>query len=165
VKVDIAREERDMLRRFGTLVIAAMIGAVLAGGASARSSGAVSPATQIDTLETHKVQHVIDVGTPGFGIGDVITVVSRLTTHEGATKLGVLHEVCTVVRTKELSLQCTSTAEFAGGAISATGEFPPGGPDDFEVITGGTGTYEGASGHVQTLPAPNHRLYVNYVLS
>ncbi len=155
-----------MLRRFGTLAIAAMAGAVLAGGASARSSDAVSRASaQIDTLETHKVQHVIDVGTPGFGIGDVVTVVSRLMTHDGATKLGVLHEVCTVVRTKELSLQCSGTAEFAGGAITATGAFPPSGPDDFEAITGGTGTYEGASGHVQTLPAPNQRLYVNYVLS
>ena len=155
-----------MLRRFGTLAIAVMTGAVLAGGASARSSDAVSPATtQIETLETHKVQHVIDVGTPGFGIGDVVTIVSRLTTHDGATKLGVLHEVCTVVRTKELSFQCSSTAEFAGGAISATGEFPPAGPDDFEAITGGTGTYEGASGHVQTLGAPNQSLYVNYVLS
>jgi hypothetical protein len=153
-----------MLRRFGALAIAVITGAVLAGGASARSSDAASPA-QIQTLETHKVQHVIDVGTPGFGIGDVITVVSRLATHDGATKLGVLHEVCTVVRTKELSLQCSSTAKFAGGAISATGGFPPTGPEDFEAITGGTGTYEGASGHVQTLPAPNHRVYVNYVLS
>jgi hypothetical protein len=155
-----------MLRRFGTLAITAMIGAVLAGGAAARSSDALSPATtQIHALETHKVQHTIDVGTPGFGIGDVITVVSRLMTHDGATKLGVLHEVCTVVRTKQLSLQCFSTAEFADGAISATGEFPPAGPQDFEAITGGTGSYEGASGHVQTLPAPNHRLYVNYVVS
>ena len=155
-----------MLRRTGALTIAAMTGAVLAGGAAARSSDAVSSATtQIQTLETHKVQHTIDVGTPGFGIGDVITVVSRLMTHDGAAKLGVLHEVCTVVRTKELSLQCSSTAEFAGGAISATGEFPPAGPNDFEPITGGTGTYEGASGHVQILGAPNHRLYVNYVLS
>jgi hypothetical protein len=153
-----------MLRRLGTLAIAAVTGAVLAGGASARSSDAASPA-QIRTLETHKVQHVIDVGTPGFGIGDVITVVSRLMTHDGRTKLGVLHEVCTVVRTKQLSLQCSGTAEFAGGQISATGEFPPAGPEDFGAVTGGTGTYEGASGHVQTLPAPNHRLYVNYVLS
>jgi hypothetical protein len=155
-----------MLRRIGALAIAAVTGAVLAGGASARSSDAVSRApAQIQTLETHKVQHVIDVGTAGFGIGDVVTVVSRLMTHDGATKLGVLHEVCTVVRTKVLSFQCSGTAEFAGGAISSSGEFPPAGPDDFEPITGGTGTYEGASGHVQILGAPNHRLYVNYVLS
>src|SRR5439155_24529995 len=127
--------------------------AVLAGGvASARSSTAQSAkthATEIDTLETHKVQHTIDVGTPGFSVGDVITVVSRLTSHDGSTRLGVLHEVCTAVRTKVFSLECVGTTEFADGQISTTGEFPPSDPDTSFAVTGGTGEYEAAGGHVR----------------
>ncbi len=44
-------------------------------------------------------------------------------------------------------------------------EFPPVDPDGSAAVTGGTGAYEGASGRVEVRPAPDHKLYLNYILT
>ena len=114
--------------------------------AIASAGSSITAPTQIATVESNKVQHTFDNGKPGFGIGDVITVSDDLNDPTTGAKLGHMHELCTVIHAKKLSLECFGTAEFDGGQISVAGEFPPVDTDASYSITGGTGTYDNVGG-------------------
>jgi hypothetical protein len=160
-----------MIGKLAAFAVVALVGAGISGGASAAGthpSGAgvaTAAVREIDTLEAHKVQHTIDNGQPGFGAGDVITVSSRLTTHDGATRLGVSHEVCTAVRTNVFALECSATIELSDGQISVQGEFPPSDPQTSYAVTGGTGAYDSAGGRMRITSAPDHELYLDFFLT
>jgi hypothetical protein len=139
-----------MLRTLGMIVVAVALGGVaLASGVSSAGTR-ISQPTEIDTIETHKVQHVIDNGKVGSSVGDVFVISTDLSSPDGSTKLGHEHEVCTLIHPEQskFSLLCSATAEFADGQVSSTGEFPPSDPDTSYSVTGGTGAYESVGGMV-----------------
>jgi hypothetical protein len=142
-----------MPRKMIVLAMAVLIGAATAGGISSASTR-IAASAEIDTIETHKVQHTIDVGNPGMSVGDVIVISTDLSTPDGSAKLGHQHEVCTVIHpsSDKLSFLCSATAEFTDGQVSSTGEFPTTDPDHSYSITGGTGAYEGVGGMVVITP-------------
>jgi hypothetical protein len=146
------REGGVMIRKIGAVAVAAVVGGVLAVGVSSAGTRISSP-TEIDTVEAHKIQHTIDNGKAGFSVGDLIVVSDDLSTPDGSTKLGHMHEVCTVVHPAKFSLECTGTAVFSDGQIAVTGEFPPVDPDASYAITGGTGAYENVGGKMTTSDA------------
>jgi hypothetical protein len=130
-----------------------LIGLVSAAGISSPGTRISSP-TEIDTIETHKVQHTVDLGKAGMSVGDVFVISTDLSTPDGSADLGHQHEVCTVIHPAQakFSLLCSATAEFADGQVSMAGEFPPSDPDASYAVTGGTGTYEGVGGKVVITP-------------
>jgi hypothetical protein len=136
------------------LLAAGVLTAVALTVAASASSTITGP-TQIATLETHKVQHQVDLGREGFSPGDVITVSDDLSTPDGATVLGHMHEVCTAihVRASSLSLECEGTAVFPDGQIAVLGEFPPSDADPSYAIVGGTGLYENVGGKMTIAPS------------
>jgi hypothetical protein len=152
-----------MLKKLAALAAAAVIGGTVAGGASAAAPEGAYP-TVIHTIETNKHQHVIDNGSPGFGIGDVYTISEGLSTPDGATRLGHMQEICTVIHAKDLALQCSATAGFQDGQMSVAGRFPPVDPDNSYAITGGTGAYENVGGHLSISPAPHRVLFLNFFI-
>ena len=137
------------------LGVAAIVGIGLASAAGISSAGTrIASPTEIDTIETHKVQHTVDLGKAGMSVGDVFVISTDLSTPDGSTKLGHQHEVCTVIHPAQdkFSLLCSATAEFADGQVSSSGEFPPSDPDTSYAVTGGTGAYEGVGGMVVITP-------------
>jgi hypothetical protein len=93
-------------------------------------------------------------------VGDQFVFSDNLFDHKGGTKVGTDGVSCTFVHVApaatptEGTLQCVATVSLAGGQITIQGifttplaenELPP----PFELaVTGGTGEYEGAEGHV-----------------
>jgi hypothetical protein len=91
-------------------------------------------------------------------LGDHFVFSDDLFDHEGGTKVGIDGAVCTVVRLDPLSgpteavLQCQATISLADGQITVQGLFTTplsGVAEPFDLaVTGGTGAYEGAEGHL-----------------
>jgi hypothetical protein len=133
------------MRRFWAILTAALLGAGISAAIASAGSNITAP-TQIDTVEANKVEHDFDNGKPGFSVGDVVVVSNDLNDPTTGDKLGHMHETCTVIHAKKVSLECIATAELDGGQISVTGEFPPVDEDASYAITGGTGTYENVGG-------------------
>ena len=104
----------------------------------------------------------VDVAPTGDAptLGDRFVVSGDVFDRKGGTSLGVTAVDCVFVRFEpidsptEATLQCVATISLEGGQITvqgvlttptAEGELPP--PFDL-AITGGTGEYEGAEGHI-----------------
>ena len=99
----------------------------------------------------------IDVGRSGPSLGDEFVFSSVILRREGGAQIGTDGGVCTFVRFEQnngtASAHCVATVSLEGGQITLQGlatfsltatTNPP-----FDVaITGGTGAYAGAGGHV-----------------
>jgi hypothetical protein len=100
----------------------------------------------------------VNVGRPRPSLGDALVFHSDLR-REGET-IGHDGGTCTVVSVEEPRLpefQCVATLWFDEGQITAQGlvQFND---EPFEVaITGGTGAYEGAAGHITVVPRTERR--------
>jgi hypothetical protein len=152
-----------MLKRLGVM------GAMVAVAALAVSS--VGPATgergadrhaddrnKVRVLSTNTQEAFVDVGKPGFSLGDSFVFTSKLTRR--GKKVGRAGGVCTITSTKREESQCVATARLRRGQITVQGLLA-GEPEVFEfAITGGTGHYEGAEGTlvVRQLSATKERL-------
>ena len=152
-----------MVRKIGAFVVAAATGATLMSGLS-HAGTTIASATQIEALETNKVQHQIDLGRHGLSVGDVFTVSTDLSTPDATTKIGHMQEVCPVMRTKHLALQCAGSAEFADGQVASTGRFPPRNDIETGIVTGGTGLYENVGGSVVATPTDTGTLLLTFSL-
>ena len=151
------------MRKIAVVLIAAIVGAVLTGVIASAGSRISSP-TQIETVEANKVQHTFDNGKSGFSIGDVIHVSDYLDDPATGVKIAHMHEVCTAVHTKNVSLECIGTAELADGQISVMGEFPPVDAEASYSIIGGTGAYENVGGKMTVSASPNEPLRLTFFL-
>jgi hypothetical protein len=141
-------------------VLFAVAGVTLA---SAHSDGSRDDHARVIELFTVTAQSTfIDADRSGEGptLGDEFVFSDDLFDHKGGTKVGTDGVVCTIVRLEppnsatEATLQCQATISLSGGQITVQGlfttptaenEFPP--PFDL-AVTGGTGEFEGASGHI-----------------
>jgi hypothetical protein len=136
-------------------VLAAVVAVVGVSLASAQSKG--SSDGQVIKLFALTVQTTdIDLGPPGFSLGDQNVFSDDLSPQKGSATTGIDGGVCTIVRIDETAntatAQCVVTASLAGGQIAIQGlatfaEEPE--PTKLVLpITGGSGSFSGASGEV-----------------
>jgi hypothetical protein len=132
--------------------VAAVVGVSLA---SAQSKG--SSDGQVIKLFALTVQTTdIDLGASGPSIGDKNVFSDDLSAQKGSAKIGVDGGECTVVRIDQQSntatAQCVVTLSLADGQIAVQGLATfaeEQGPTTIVLaITGGTGSFRGASGEV-----------------
>ncbi len=100
---------------------------------------------------------MIDLGDPGFSLGDETVFADNLFTHQNGDEVGTDGVVCTVVgvtaaATGSGTLQCPGTFSFSGGQIVTEGlvKLLNGQTSGTQTIaiTGGTGRFRGARGQI-----------------
>lgn len=143
-----------MGKRLGAL--GAVIAVVaLAVGIALPAAGSTGNAAQDQTIRVTAVtteQKVLDLGGPGFALGNEIVFSQKLL--QGANQVGHDGSVCTEVSVARQEAQCIATYSFPGGQITAQALVIFGSTAPYDgSITGGTGKYEGAKGelHVQNI--------------
>ena len=138
-----SRATRTRLGIASALAMVAAGGAVTAAGATSQHDGG-GHVIHFTTKQAH--QSLIDHGTPGFGLDDVVVYSNDLYQH--GTKIGEDGGTCTVVRVTEggsATMHCVGNNTLPDGQIAVQGFAAPGEP--FELgITGGTGRYRTARG-------------------
>jgi hypothetical protein len=138
-----------MIRRLLTTAgVAAAVAFVVGGGAFAVASSPSGdgPAQTITVIEKSGSSHFVDVGKPGFSIGDGFTINSVFWNVGQTQRVGGLHGYCTVLRAQ--LARCVGTARLTGGSIEFSGNISDGASDIRIAVTGGTGALKGAEGQV-----------------
>jgi hypothetical protein len=153
-----AGEEGTMGKRLGIAaaviaVVALVVGAVSPALGSS-SQGAASTAS--DKQQTIRVTAVftefdpnIDVGAPGFSLGDEVVFSGNLL--QDGKQVGRVGVVCTFVSTANadrVEAQCPATAILPGGQITVQGVIVNRALNWTLPITGGSGRYDRARGEV-----------------
>lgn len=125
------------------LALVAAAGTVTAASATPPNEDA-GRVIHFTTKQAH--QTLIDNGTPGFGVDDVVVFSNDL--YQDGAKIGEDGGTCTVVRGGDaLTMHCLGTNTLPDGQIAVQGLAAPGEP--FELaITGGTGRYRAVHGQV-----------------
>ena len=133
-------------------VMALVVGAV--SPALGSSQGAAS--TSSDKQQTIRVMAVftefdanIDVGAPGFSLGDEVVFSGNLL--RNGQQVGRVGVVCTFVSTQNpdrVEAQCPGTATLPGGQIAVQGVIVNRALNWTLPITGGSGRYDRARGQV-----------------
>jgi hypothetical protein len=145
-----------MRRRFGLAVVAALvvaIGSITVAFAASSGRGAADHRVQVIRLVAKNVEDLnLDFGKKGFSAGDQEVFADRL--FQDGRRVGEDGGVCQTVRATAASAaqQCVWSLSLPQGQITAQGlvTSTPAGPGTFVVaITGGTGAYQTAHGHMQ----------------
>lgn len=139
-----------MFRRLLTTAgVAGVVAFVVGGGAFAvasTSSGADGPVQTITVIEKSGPQQYVDVGKPGFSIGDEFIINSVFWNADRTQRVGSNHGYC--VSLSHQLVHCVGTARLAGGTFEFAGNVSGQGSDFRIAITGGIGSFEGAEGQV-----------------
>jgi hypothetical protein len=145
------------------LAVAGIVAAIVAVGgvtfASAHPAGSSHDhgVTVVKVFALTVQSASLDLGDPGFSLGDQQVFADDLYDRKGGSKVGTDGVVCTIVRVTDASTgsgtaQCVATAALADGQITAQGfiSFTGGElPAPFQnAITGGTGAYATARGQL-----------------
>jgi hypothetical protein len=156
-----AGEEGTMGKRLGILgvgvaVVALVVGAVSPALGSSSQGSASTAAGQADKQKTIRVTAVftefdpnIDVGAPGFSLGDEVVFSGNLL--QDGKQVGRVGVVCTFVSTQNadrVEAQCPATAILPGGQITIQGVIVNRSLNFTLPITGGSGRYDRARGQV-----------------
>jgi hypothetical protein len=145
--------------KFRNLIPAAGVAAVLIAGAPLASAGTFDGnrshdhRTEIVQIVAKQTQTAsIDVGKKGHSLGDQLVIAEDL--YQNGKKVGDHSVVCTYVHTGPDALQCLGTFSLPQGQITGQAllHLPAASAVDV-AITGGSGAYSGAGGHVHTVPA------------
>ena len=141
-----------MYRRIvATAATSALVALAVGGGAFASASGGGGShhVRSFTVIGKQTQQTVVNVDGNGFGPGDEFIFSEDLWNTQKTHKLGTLSVICTVVSAQKGSpaAHCVGTARFKGGSIEAAGLSPERGTT-VVAITGGTGSYIGASGQI-----------------
>jgi hypothetical protein len=135
-----------MLRK---VLVTAGVGALVAmaiGGASFASASGGGGGRTIVVIEKSTSGHFRDVGKAGPTAGDEFFFRSQFWNTPRTHKIGSNHGYCVFQNTTVL--HCVGTARLLGGTIeySFTDTLTTSAP--LPAITGGTGTFDGAEGHI-----------------
>ncbi len=139
-----------MRRKLGVVVV----GLLVAGGAGTASivaSSSATATTALTVIEHAVTDHVTDVGKTGLGPGDLLTFHNPIYDSTDTTVVGSDQGSCIritkVKKNNKGSWECEWTTFLDNGASSITVESPYYDTGlGTGAITGGTGTYAGASG-------------------
>jgi len=144
------------MKRHALVGTAAMVAVIVAAGAAWAGGAAAAPNGR--TIEIHAAaaqESFVDAAPAGLSLGDVVATHDHLT-NAGGKPAGHDGVVCTVtlVGSASAQFQCLVTAHLKGGDLTAQGLFTepfrePHHPTVFFAVTGGTGTYSGATGYVR----------------
>jgi hypothetical protein len=134
-------------------VAALVVGSAWAGGASA-TTAARAPGGTIAIHAVTAQENFVDADPAGFGLGDLVALHEHLT-NAGGKPAGHDGVACTVtlVASDHAQLECLATLHLKGGDLTVQGLFTepfrePHHPTAVMAVTGGTGTYAGATGTV-----------------
>jgi hypothetical protein len=156
-----AGEEATMGKRLGILgaviaVMALVVGAVspaLGSSSHGSTSTASGNANKEQTIRVIAVftefDPNIDVGAPGFSLGDEVVFAGNLL--RDGQQVGRVGVVCTFVSTQNadrVEAQCPATATLPGGQITIQGVIVNRALNWTLPITGGSGRYDRARGQV-----------------
>jgi hypothetical protein len=125
--------------------VALLVAATL--GLQASTAGA---AERLQVVEHADTDTVVDLGTKGDSVGDLLTFANPIYDATNKTRLGSDQGYCVRVVVGK-SWECFWTLLLAGGAITVEGPFADSG-DSVLVVTGGTGKYAGAKGSLRLHP-------------
>jgi allene oxide cyclase len=123
-------------------------GLLVAGGgviASFVASPAASAATTLTVVEHAVTDTVIDVGKAGDSTGDLLTFHNKIYDEADAAIVGSDQGSCIRISPKKGSWECLYTTFLEGGSITVETPFYDA-KASVGAVTGGTGTYSGASG-------------------
>jgi hypothetical protein len=151
-----AGEEGTMGKRLGIAaaviaVMALVVGAVNpALGSSSQGAGSTGGGQTIRVIAVFtEFDPNIDVGAPGFSLGDEVVFSGNLL--RSGEQVGRIGVVCTFVSTAnaaKVEAQCPTTSILPGGQITTQGTIVNRSLNFTLPITGGSGRYLGASGQV-----------------
>ena len=137
------------------VVVALMVGAESpalgsssGGSASASSGGADERTIRVILVPTEFAE--IDLGAPGFSLGDTVVFGGVLQRPDG-TPVGRYGLVCTFVSAANLArveAQCPTTATLPGGQITTQGVVVNRSLNTTLPITGGSGQFQGVGGQM-----------------
>jgi allene oxide cyclase len=125
-------------------------GLLVAGGgviASFVASPAASAATTLTVVEHAVTDTVIDVGKAGDSTGDLLTFHNNIYDEADAAIVGSDQGSCIRISPKKGSWECLYTTFLEGGSITVETPFYDA-KASVGAVTGGTGTYSGASGTI-----------------
>jgi allene oxide cyclase len=125
-------------------------GLLVAGGgviASFVASPAASAATTLTVVEHAVTDTVIDVGKAGDSTGDLLTFHNKIYDEADAAIVGSDQGSCIRISPKRGSWECVYTTFLEGGSITVETPFYDA-KASVGAVTGGTGTYSGASGTI-----------------
>ena len=124
-------------------------------GSSSQGAGSTASG-HTDKRQTIRVTAVftefdasIDVGAPGFSLGDEVVFAGNLL--QNGKQVGRVGVVCTFVSTANadrVEAQCPTTSILPGGQITTQGTIVNRSLNFTLPITGGSGRYQGAGGQV-----------------
>jgi allene oxide cyclase len=123
---------------------------LVAGGgviASFVASPAASAATTLTVVEHAVTDTVIDVGKAGDSTGDLLTFHNKIYDEADAAIVGSDQGSCIRISPKKGSWECLYTTFLEGGSITVETPFYDA-KASVGAVTGGTGTYSGASGTI-----------------
>lgn len=137
-----------MLRKLLTTAgVGALVAMAIGGASFASASGDESGGRTIVVIEKTTSQHVLDLGKAGPSPGDMFFFASQFWNTAQTHKVGSLRGHCVIE--SQVALHCVGTAHLLGGTLELAGEATfTGSSDSVIAITGGTGTLDGAEGHV-----------------
>jgi hypothetical protein len=136
--------------------MALVIGADSPALGSSSQEAATTSSGHTDKQQTIRVLAVftefdanIDVGAPGFSLGDEVVFSGNLL--RNGKQIGRVGVVCTFVstaNTNRVEAQCPTTSILPGGQITTQGTIVNRSLNFTLPITGGSGRYQGAGGQV-----------------
>ena len=138
-----------MRNKLALLTAAALVASVVVAGFAMSTSA--TPVTTLTVIEHAVSDHVTDVGKKGLGPGDLLTfrnpIYDSTDTNRVGKDQGSCVRVTKMLRHNKGSWECEWTTFLNNGASSITVETPYYDTGlGVGAITGGTGTYDGASG-------------------
>jgi hypothetical protein len=137
----------SVVKRLGVLGVAIALVALGAGAvAPALGAGGDDDGGRvIKVVATTTEEDFLDLGAKGQSLGDELVFTANM--KKGDAEVGHDAVVCTITSVEREEFECVATAWFTGGQITVQGLV--GGSESFDLpITGGSGKYEGAEGHV-----------------
>jgi hypothetical protein len=141
-----------MVKRLGMVVATIALVALGVGVVTPAMSASGDDATQrtIRLVAINTEGNFVDVGAKGDSLGDYFVFTHKLL--RGGERVGHVSGQCTIVSVArvESEPQCIVTVSLPGGLITAQTLIGPHGTtgDIVQAITGGSGAYTGAEGHI-----------------
>ena len=136
-----------MLRKcLMTAGVGALVALAIGGASFASASSREGGGRSIVVIEKTSSQHFLDLGQPGPSAGDEFFFVGQFWNTSQTRQVGSNHGYCTFETGTRL--HCAGTARLVGGTVEYAGESSPNANRFTIAITGGTGAFNAAEGHV-----------------
>jgi hypothetical protein len=142
----------------GLGVIAVLVGGAVSASAAptaATAAGGKGTVLRYDIAFRPLPENVVDVGAPGFGIGDMLVFQDRILDH--GRQVGVQGGACTITALLaggHFQTHCVGTVSLPAGQIAFQGLVTDA-PDKHLAVVGGTGRYRDAGGELTVLELGN----------